>query len=134
MKMLFLLLSTFPSVYAIPITIIKNSDLNFGSIIAGDPTRVIAPGTSENPQNASFTIQGDPNVSFNVILPSTATILINGTGPQQLVVNSITSNPSVAGTLNGAGTRSLYVGGSLNVPPATQRGDYSGTFTVEVVY
>ncbi len=134
MKVLFFNLLINFSLFAIPISITKTSDLNFGSIVAGSVTKVVSPGSSENSENASFTIQGDPNVLFTIILPSTTTLLLNGFGPQSLQVNTFVSNPVNSATLDAGGIRILYVGASLNVPLATTRGEYSGAFTVEVVY
>jgi hypothetical protein len=134
MKLLIMYLFFHLSAFAIPISITKNSDLNFGSIVAGSTTKVIAPGSSENSENASFTIQGDPNVLFNIILPNTTTLFLNGSGPQSLQVNTFVSNPANSGSLNVSGIRAVYVGASLNVPLTTTRGNYSGAFTVEVVY
>lgn len=130
----FILYMFINQVLAIPISIVKNSDLNFGIIPAGDPTVIVPPGSSENPQNASFTITGDPNVAFSIVLPSTITILLNGTGPTQLQVNAVNSNPSGSSILDGAGLKNIFVGGSLNVPPGIISGNYTGSFTVEVAY
>lgn len=137
MKILFLtsiLIIVSNYVEAIPINITYVSDLNFGPIIAGSSTKTIPPGSSDNGDNASFTVTGDPNTSYNIALPSSITILKNGTGPESLVVNSITSNPSNVGLLSPSGSQLLLIGGSLNVPIATTRGDYTGVFTVDVVY
>lgn len=134
MKFLLFYLFFYVSVFAIPISITKNSDLNFGSIVAGSSTKVIAPGNSENSENASFTVQGDSNVFFTIILPSTTIIFLNGSGPQSLQVNAFVSNPANTSRLTVNGFRRIFVGASLNVPLTATRGNYNGAFTVEVVY
>jgi hypothetical protein len=120
--------------FAAPIAIVNNSALNFGSIVAGSATKIVPPGSSENASNASFRVTGDANTAYTISLPSTITLLKNGTGPESITVNALNSNPTVTGTIQSNGRQNLYVGGSLSVPMATNRGNYTGTFTVDVVY
>lgn len=118
----------------IPLKIKQVSNLNFGSIVAGSSTKVIPPGSSENSENASFSITGDSNAAYNIGLPVSITLLKNGTGPESLTVTSVNSNPDNTGLLSPSGNQTLFIGGSLNVPIGTARGTYSGSFTVDVVY
>lgn len=125
------------TVNAVPISISTVSELNFGILVQGDPSKIIPPQTVETLDNASFLVSGDPNTNFTIVLPTTSqTITTPGSGGVRTIsVVSFQSNPSGVGLLSGAGTQIVFVGATLNAIPVFQiAGTYSGTFTVTVVY
>ncbi|MBV9496370.1 MAG: DUF4402 domain-containing protein [Acidobacteria bacterium] len=126
-----------------PISITKTADLGFGIIITGPsggmgisangeqfPNNVeVLPG---NVSNARFTVSGEPNLSYSIVLPASATI---SNGAQTMLINNFVSNPSGTGTLSASGTQEVGVGAYLIIAEPNQApGDYSGTFAVTVMY
>jgi hypothetical protein len=131
-----------------PITITKNTDLNFGTIITGPAGTVIvsaagvetasgATVVSPNPSvsAAQFTVTGEPSTAYSISLPSTITIT---NGAQTMTVDNFTSSPTPTGLLSaattGPGSQSLNVGARLNVLANQAVGNYAGTFSVTVAY
>ena len=84
---------------------------------------------------AQFNITGDPNATYAVTLPAddVVTITIAG-GGSSMAVNSFVSSPASTGTLGGGGAQTLKVGATLTVGASQAVGNYSGTFSVIVVY
>ncbi|WP_372655217.1 DUF4402 domain-containing protein [Halobacteriovorax sp.] len=129
----FLLLISSLYSFSIPITITHKQDLNFGTVVQGDPKKVISPKGSE-PNNARFKIKGDINTAYTIILPSQIFISLDGAGNKVIKVNKFTSRPT-NGMLNSKGKQTVKVGATLakigvNKPP----GNYFGTFTIDVIY
>lgn len=121
------------------LAITKASDLDFGDGTQGDSAKTVAAGSSENSENASFDMVGEPSRSFTVTLPSDSTIeMVTGAGDtadKKIAVDSFTSSPSGTGSLDSGGEASLYVGATRAALGASQvAGSYSGTFDVTVVY
>jgi hypothetical protein len=114
------------------IVITKVSDLEFNEAAPGAPEETVAADATETAQNASFTIQGEPNRSISLSLPQDG--MVNMTGPgDQIAVNQFTSNNPTQ--IEAGGTSALYVGATRAALSATQTaGDYEGDFTVDVVY
>jgi hypothetical protein len=128
------------------ISLSQNTDLRFGDVIksATAGTVVLTPAgirtqtggvtlgfmTPSGP--ATFTVTGDPNVTYAITLPSSITI--NGPGGATLTVSSVTSAPNATGLLDGSGQQTLAVAGTLNVAGNQQDGAYTGTFSVTVAY
>ena len=114
------------------IAITKVSDLSFGSGAPGDAAKVIAAGTTESPNNASFTITGQANTAFTLTLPASINL---ANGANTIAVNTFTSNAGTTPTIGAAGSFTLYVGATRGALSATQAtGAYTGTFTATVVY
>lgn len=114
--------------------IVKNSDLNFGDAFPGDPQLAVPP---ESPQAAVFTVSGEPNRAYNILLPNSLQMLTgNGSGSdRQIIVNRFTSTPARSGKLDGSGHESLKVGATRgNIKNTQESGAYSGVFTVTVAY
>lgn len=131
-----ILLLIIRSAYAIPIATTSISGLYFGIRALGDPAKVIPAGTSDNLENASFNVTGDPNRAFTIVLPTSADV-ITGTGGnrKKLTVTSFTSFPSGNGTLSSVGDRVVYVGATIPaIPTNLTVGSYSGSFTFTVLY
>jgi hypothetical protein len=118
---------------AIKITVISN--LNFGTMIQGDGSKVILPSTSENSANASFQAKGDNNRAYTIVLPTSTNL--TKAGGANILVNQFVSFPAAGanGLLNASGIQIIYVGATIAGIPVTQlRGAYTGTFLMTVVY
>lgn len=82
---------------------------------------------------AQFAVSGDPNLTYAITLPADGTVSL-ASGANTMALNSFTSNPSVTGTLGGAGTQTVSVGATLSVGSNQAVGNYSGSFDVTVNY
>lgn len=121
------------------LSIQRVSDLDFGSAAPGDGPKTVSPGTSENQENASFLVRGEPSQCYQVILPSDGTIALtheDGDASRgRIAINAFRSYPDSTGTLDGIGRQLLYVGATRSAISETLRsGLYTGVFTVAVVY
>lgn len=116
----------------------KISDLNFGEASPGDGVKTILPGNSENKENASFEIRGEPTRGFQIILPARNSVkMITGSGGsnREIVIQDFASTPSHGGTLNPNGKSMIYVGATRAAISESQKtGEYVGQFYVTVVY
>lgn len=122
--------------FAKPIDIRQQSDLFFGNGPQGDPPKVVPPGTGENGQNASFIVRGDKNRVYTIILPTTGQLIHSG-GTDSINIFNFQSFPAEGanGLLDDKGRQILYVGATRDMLRFNQSpGDYTGTFTVQVVY
>jgi hypothetical protein len=135
----------------VPISILKNTDMNFGTIavssVAGTvllscsglrtPSGgVILPTITGTVSAAQFTVSGQDNYTYAIVLPTTDFSLYeSGVGLASMVVNAFTSTPSATGTLAG-GTQTVLVGAKLNVGASQAAGSYTNVlgFTVVVNY
>lgn len=130
-----------------PLTLVKTDDLDFGSLIpsASAGTVIINPTTDGrtttggvtvaggSPSAAKFVALGLINVFSNVTLPTSITLARTG-GGASMTVNAITTNGPPTRVFAGTSILDVRVGGTLNVAANQQAGDYSGQFTVTVVY
>ncbi len=121
--------------------------LSFGSLVAGGGgTVIISPAghrtaggsviliPSVPGHAADFSLQGDPDATFYVDLPSDGSVKLTGPGAD-LSLTGFTSEPTGAGgQLNSGGTMDLSVGATLEVGSGQSPGEYSGSFTVIVNY
>jgi hypothetical protein len=136
-----------------PISIAKDVDLNFGTIIrptanatvaistAGVVSGATATPSSASPTAAKFTVSGEGGQSFSI--SETAT-LVNGTNSLTLTLSKAAgATGSLAGnvgTLSGAlgdtasGTAELLYGASFPITPTTATGAYTGSLQVTVDY
>jgi hypothetical protein len=127
------------------LSITNISNLEFGTVSAGSAAgsvivdsrgkRSSTGGVVINPNEtftpARFVIQGKPNGSFTVSLP-TQVELTDTTG-NTIAVNNIRSNMQ-NGRLDNAGELELTVGGQINLDANQSSGDYSGILVVELNY
>ncbi|QQN73724.1 DUF4402 domain-containing protein [Croceicoccus sp. YJ47] len=136
-----------------PLTITKNADLRFGSILrstTSDGTvqvdvsglRSVSGGVEsmdagDTPQAAAFTIAGEGGHAVSVTIPSSF-VLSNGSEMLTVATAHNLSGSLSAQTLSGsagaAGQLDVRVGGSVAVSTATVAGLYSGSFTVSTAY
>jgi len=135
------------SIIITALTITKNTDLNFGTVVPGATTGtiVIAPSaagtqtcttaicTGGGNSSAKFTLAGAAGYTAVMTIP--ATVALTGPGPSMTATlsNSLTANKLL---LTGTAADSFYVGGSLAVGTSALQttGAYTGTFTVTVAY
>jgi hypothetical protein len=120
------------------IKIAKTSDLLFPIAVQGSSAYTLPPGSTENANNASFTITGEPSTNYQIILPGSNSIVMTTAGGgalKQIIINSFANTPSTSGILNASGTQMLYVGATRASLPLNQYvGSYTGVFTVTVIY
>lgn len=134
------------------ITITKNSDLRFGSIVrpatAGSNTVSINAGNGDRTLDgtgsaalaastfgrATYTVNGEGGQTFSISADSTFNMNRSGGGS----ISVTTTRSATAGTLSGdvgsSGSATFGVGGSFTVSNTTQTGDYTGSFNVVVAY
>jgi hypothetical protein len=134
-----------------PLSIAVVNNLHFGTIFKGtsastiflDPTLAVGPSVATgNAQTAptiaplysraSFTVTGEPTLTYAITLPANGTVTITGPGPAMGI--DFTSSPTPTGTIGAGGTQTLIVGGTLSVAANQTSGTYSGTFNVSVAY
>jgi hypothetical protein len=123
------------------LSIAKNQDLDFGKVAQGVGNVNIP---AENPKAVKFTISGEANENVKVTFTSPSNLLSGsntlpftssvkadavGTGSS---ASAITSGGNLS--LNSDGKAFVYLGGSINVAAAQPRGNYSGTFSIQVEY
>jgi hypothetical protein len=133
-----------------PINIAKVADLNFGNlavtasvggVVTLEPSAaatrttsgggVTFPATMGTVTAGRFTVSGQPNYTYDVLLPSDA--LLEGPGSSMLSTAYTCNLPGNIGTLDGTGLQTLYVGADLFVAPAQAPGVYTTTLPFEVV-
>ena len=143
--LLFFLLFTGPLMAQVPLSISKNTDMNFGTIaassggtvvlsVSGSRTAsggVILPSFTGTVSAAQFTVTGDSNRTYAITLPTTDLIL--SAGSATMTVNIFTS--TATGILT-AGTETVRVGATLNVVASQAAGSYTNAtgFDVTVNY
>lgn len=130
----------------VPISITKMSDLNFGTVIATptagrvtlDPLGVrtvvggvvLAYTSVFGVSAAAFQVNGEPNTTFNVILPVSAQMVF---GTNSMTVDSfVTDGAPYKLSVNGG--QRLSVGATMGVGANQAPGTYSGSFAVTVAY
>jgi len=96
-------------------------------------TLILLTSTSTPFSAASFTMVGQPSLSYSIVLPTSVTLTRQG-GSDTLLLNNFTSNPSATGTLSASGTGTLLIGGSIAIPASQAAGYYLGSFTVTLTY
>lgn len=116
----------------------KISDLNFGEASPGDGPATVFPGVSENTENASFEVRGEPHRLFQIVLPGNNSVKMtqgNGGTDREIVIKEFLSFPARAGTLDNMGRSMIFVGAKRDViSPKQKVGDYMGQFEIIVVY
>ncbi|RZI99477.1 MAG: DUF4402 domain-containing protein [Brevundimonas sp.] len=136
-----------------PLTITKNADLKFGSVVrpstgsgnvvvsaAGARSvtgSVVALSSGDTPGAAQFTVAGEGAQSVSVTIPATFS-MANGSDTLTVTTsNSLTGSAAaqtLSGTIGSAGTLAFNVGGTVPVASTTATGAYTGTFTVSAAY
>jgi Domain of unknown function (DUF4402) len=129
-----------------PLQLIKTSDLSFGEIVASSQNGQVSVGvnnsriasggvqliaTEENLNSAAFDIQGFPNSSFTVSMPS---YIFISQGSNDMKVENFVSSLGNTSMLDSRGVAALKVGATLNVNANQPVGMYTGAFDVIVAY
>lgn len=137
-----------------PISVTKNLDMAFGTIVKGagtvtianDGTRTAGGATtalaSTSASQAQFTISGEGGQSISVQVPANFTMSNSTTGNGTLTVTTTHDMQGSVGaqTLSGAlgdasnGSLVVNVGGSVPLLANTPTGVYTGSFTVTADY
>ncbi len=134
--------ATGTAIFVRPLSITKTADLGLGIVVIGNggnvhvttdgvlyPNNVaVLPG---NVSAARFTVNGEPNYSYSIILPSSAPI---SNGTDTLHIDNFQSMPSGASVLPASGTEEIAVGADVTFDPNQAPGTYTGTFNVTVMY
>lgn len=136
-----------------PLTITKNADLKFGTIVrpsTGSGTVVVSAAgartvtggvvglvSGDAPQASQFTIDGEGGQSISVTVPATFT-MANGTDTLTVTTNNNLLGSAGAQTLSNAlgsaGLLVFKVGGTVPIASTAVTGTYTGTFTVSAAY
>ena len=130
---------------AISILITTNSNLGFGQLISTSSpgTVVVTPlgirstfdgvieGNSLGVSSSSFSVTGDPDASYSITLPLSATL--SGSS-SSMTVDTFVSSPSGSGNLGTLGAQIFAVGATLHVLAGQLTDDYSGSYNVSVAY
>jgi hypothetical protein len=98
---------------------------------------VTLPAVAGSPAAASFTVSGEANYTYAIVLPSSNIQLVHTTNSAlNMDAGAFTSSPATTGTLSGSGSQTLNVGATLQVAAAQAAGTYTtGTnFAVTVNY
>ena len=132
-----------------PITITKNTDMNFGNVAVQSTTGgtvvmvpagtrsatggVTLPGASGTVSAASFTVNGETGYSYAITLPTS--VVLTDPASHSMQVEDFSSTPTATGMLTG-GTETINVGATLKVTAAQPAGVYTSAspFTVTVNY
>ncbi|MBW8743697.1 MAG: DUF4402 domain-containing protein [Sphingomonas sp.] len=133
-----------------PIALAGTADLAFGtvtrprsgsgtvSIDAATGDRILSGdgviGIGSGPHRATYTVTGEGGQAYSVSVPATFTM----TGPGDPITVTLTTTASgmqtLDGSLGGAGTASIGVGGSFTLASDKAGGNYSGSFVISVEY
>ncbi len=136
-----------------PLTVAKNADLVFGTImrptsgtgtvsvdaqngnrtVTGNATGVTG-GSNATPTRAAFTVTGDGGMNITVTVPQNMTMTRGGSNPITVALNSTMGGGQLSGSAGSTGTANFGVGGQLTLSNTTPPGAYTGTFTVTVAY
>lgn len=131
----------------VPISIMKNTDMNFGTIAISTSTGTVVLSTfgsrtatggvfltsfTGTVTAAQFTVSGEPNYTYAITLPATFTLYESGVGPESMTVNSFTSIPSATGSLT-AGTETVLIGATLNAGASQAAGSYTNATGFDVI-
>lgn len=136
-----------------PITLVKTTDLAFGSIVrpslgtnivtvdatsgvrsvSGSGDAALASSLASS--RATYSVGGEGGAAFTITVPSSFTLTRTG-GVETLPVTLSASAQSGAlgGSTGAIGSTSFSVGGSLPLSSSTVAGDYTGVFNVTVGY
>ena len=135
-----------------PITLTKNTDLAFGSVVkpnaaantvaidaasgarsvTGGGDAALAPSTSGR---ATYTVSGEGGQTFSISTPATFNMTkAGGSDTITVTLTQSAATGTVSGSLGNTGSATFGVGGSFPVAAATASGNYTGSFDVTVAY
>ncbi|ACG77990.1 conserved hypothetical protein [Phenylobacterium zucineum HLK1] len=137
-----------------PITLTKNSDLSFGTIVrpmAGSGTvtisevdgsrslsgsgALLSTGPNAPAGRATYTVGGEGGQTFSISVPANFNMTRSGGSETITVLLTPTATTgTLSNALGSAGTASFGVGGQIPISDGTASGAYSGAFTATVAY
>ncbi len=132
--------------FAAEIAIANNSPLAFGTFSSGTGGTVSVDTNGScsaggdvvifeaNCSPATFTVTGDPNLTYLIELPSDNSMTLSGPGGDMTITGLFSEPDGAAGLLGAGGSQDLSVGGTLIVGSGQPAGSYSGSFSVIVNY
>lgn len=134
------------AIIEIPLTITKDMDLNFGSVVPGSTPGTITVSASASGSRTStggasilsqgtfssacFSVTGGIGASYSITLPNSVTL--SGPGSNTMTVTGFSENST--NTIKSNGTDTFYIGATLNVGAQQAKGTYTGSFNVSVNY
>lgn len=128
-----------------PITITKNTDLQFGRVIKGAGKVTVAAangarsfdtgagapiGAGGTVSKAQFVVKAEGGQALTWTVPDTVTL----SGPGSLTVTTLKTIPAVTGSLGAEATYTLDVGGEITLAANTPSGSYTGNLAITVAY
>lgn len=130
-----------------PLLMSKIADLDYGtvSVGAGGGTVKLTPLgdciaegdlsllNTTQPSAARFIIEGHPDASISVFLPSGVT-LVNSDGTASIEVSEFESDLNDFPQLDSEGVTELHIGATLQLASQQATGEYSGAFEVTIAY
>ncbi|MEY4474042.1 MAG: hypothetical protein RL671_2346 [Pseudomonadota bacterium] len=133
------------------LSITKTADLDFGRLVApsaGSGLVSLDQATGQvsvtgidagalpapSPSVARFAVSGEGGQSITVSVPSSLTLTGPGGSIQVTTSANVSGAQTLSGSMGSAGALAVRVGGSYPISAATQKGTYSGSFTVMVQY
>jgi hypothetical protein len=135
-----------------PIAITKTTDLQFGTVISGAGTVVVATNDTRTiavsalnpgdqgaaPTAAVFTLTGEASYGYSIVIDANVPLLNTGGSDTMSMGSFIADNNSGAGVSTGAlsssGADTIKVGATLTVTAGLTAGTYAGSFNVTVAY
>ena len=142
---LFILAFSGPMMAQAPLSILKNTDMNFGTIAVSSAAGAVVlstfgsrtasgglflPSFTGTVSAAQFTVSGEPNYTYAITLPIDFTLYESGVGPASMVVNAFST--SATGNLT-VGTETVLVGATLNAGASQTAGSYTNAAGFEVI-
>jgi len=127
-----------------PIGITKSVDMNFGNVASDGTVGTVAltpagtrtatggvtlPATAGTVAAASFAVTGSGTYTYTITLPASPITLTGTTAG--VTAGTFTSTPSATGALT-AGTQTVNVGATLNIPASTAADTYKNTSGLHV--
>lgn len=117
------------------LSIEKLSDMFFPDAFPGAPAFRIEHSQSETLHNASFLVAGEPGKRINIILPNKKIALENGKTREKIYVSRFSANVDSSTCLDRNGELKIFVGATREeIPTRLPSGDYSGNFSITVIY
>jgi hypothetical protein len=135
-----------------PLTLTKNTDLAFGSIVrpsAGSNTVTINQTTgartlsgagnaalvTSTTSRATYTVDGEGGQTFSISVPGSFNMTrVSGSETLAVTLTATAASGALSGSLGAAGTATFGVGGAFPLDNTTVAGSYTGTFNAVVAY
>lgn len=129
------------------LTVTKNADLTFGTVVRPATTGTVevttagarnftggVTGVGAGFGNADFTVAGEGGQAISVTVPATITLANGGDNLTVNTSNTGSGSQTLSGSLGGAGSHNVKVGGTITILSTTATGTYTGPFLVSTDY